>query len=244
MCRKAFFITVWALLLSGGVQAQTTEWWTANYPNMASKDQLNTWVAQSGDTLWIIVRKIYGIPNSDPDTINRVMNALIRFNNAMRDSGSYNAAEITPITDRDQIFEGKRYLLPDPTSINRILTGASSPSQAVADAIKSGSNQEIAQGNSTGASAQTTGVPAAPTTTQSGSPAGQTDDSVVILTQKMELANPEDTTVPGSLEASYAGLRLTAAGMYEFNKSYLNLPPGSAAGALVGSEAGATLGGN
>ncbi|MBI4865194.1 MAG: hypothetical protein HY815_33775, partial [Candidatus Riflebacteria bacterium] len=138
--------------LAGAALAESTAQWDAIYQNMTNKDRVSTWLAKDGDSLWSIVRSTYGVPDSKPRTMNAVIDAVIRYNNALRSSGQYDASKVTPIVDRNLILTGKEYFLPDPASLNRIMTDPNANiDQVVQESINSGSNRQIAQSGSGGA---------------------------------------------------------------------------------------------
>src|SRR4051812_44920996 len=102
--------------LAGSLCAETTQWWNAAFssPAMKNKDQASTWVANNGDTMTKIVRTMYGIPADKQSTIDKVIDAVVKYNNALAGNKDlYNSDKVTPITDRNKIFEGKQYFVPD-----------------------------------------------------------------------------------------------------------------------------------
>jgi len=169
-------------LLVGGAHAQATAWWNAAFtsPGMTNKDQASTWLANKGDNLTKIVEQMYGIPADKQTTIDNVIDAVIKYNNAMAGgAGTFDASKVTPITDRNKIFDGKQYFVPDPNSINAILNGAD-PAAVVQQSLSSPANQQQAAGTATSTPLHTAGQPLetgaadTPVTTGGGTSGGST----------------------------------------------------------------------
>lgn len=139
-------------LLFGAAHAQPTDWWNAAYNSnsMLNKDLASTWLANKGDNLTKIVRTMYGIPADKQSTTDRVIDAVIKFNNALNmNKEMYNEAKVTPIVDRNKIYEGNQYFVPDPKSIDRILKGED-PAQVMLEAMGNAANQAQARGEPDG----------------------------------------------------------------------------------------------
>ena len=165
-----------ALSVAGNVRAQTTTWWNSAYSSsaMINKDQATTWLASDGDTMTKIVRTSYGIPTDKQSTIDSVIAAVMKFNNALSGNNSlYDANKVTPIVDKNKIYANKLYFIPDPTAIDRILKGED-PALVMKDSMKNGGNQEQAKGTATFTPMHAHGdiEPNAADTADAGAPAG------------------------------------------------------------------------
>ena len=128
--------------------AQTTTWWNTAYASnsMLNKEQATTWLANNGDNMTKIVMQMYGIPADKQSTINKVIDAVIKYNNALNSNKElYNEAKVTPITDRNKIYEGKTYFVPDPRSIDRIMKGED-PATVLTDSMANAQNAQQARG--------------------------------------------------------------------------------------------------
>lgn len=148
MKRAMTLALVLTACLAAGAVAAPTDWWSQAIQSeqMMNKDKAQTWLANKDDNMTKIVRTLYGIPADKSKTINQVIDAVMRYNNAMAGRADlYNAEKVTPITDRNLILEGKVYFIPDPLSIDKILKGQD-PAAVVTESMTVPANVQQAQG--------------------------------------------------------------------------------------------------
>lgn len=145
--RTSKLTIVMALALAGTALAQPTEYWNQAFPKMMNQDKASSWVASEGDSLSKIVNSTYKIPINKMTTLNRVIDAVIAFNNAMSSNREiWSEGKVTLIKDRNLILKDKMYFLPDPKSIDRILKGEN-PNQVALDSLSDPENRSQADGN-------------------------------------------------------------------------------------------------
>lgn len=146
---KRAMLSVLMMSVFGGLAvAAPTEWWNAAYnsASMLNKDQATTWRAENGDTLSRIVMSSYGIPADKMQTTLKVVDALVAYNNALQaDRSLYDADKVTPIVDRNKIYAGKTYFMPDPRSLDRIMRGED-PATVMRESLTSAQNAAQARG--------------------------------------------------------------------------------------------------
>jgi hypothetical protein len=130
-------------------QSGATPWWDASYPQMLNQGKANSYIASGGDTLSEIAHLMYGIPPKNQETTNRVIDAIIKFNNAMAGERElWDESKIRLINNRDLIFEGATYFIPDPRSVDRLLKGED-PRQVMIDSLSDSENNTHARGTAT-----------------------------------------------------------------------------------------------
>ena len=146
-------------LVASLASADPTQWWNEAYNGsaMLNKEQGATWLANKGDTMTRIVMQTYGIPADKISTINKVIDAVVAYNNALgANKDLYNANKVTLIPNRDSIRETKLYFVPDPRSIDRILKGED-PTNVLKDSLTNTVNAKQAQGDTSATPMHATG---------------------------------------------------------------------------------------
>jgi hypothetical protein len=208
------------------------------------------------------VRTTYGLAANDQKSIDTVIDALIKYNNALKGTNDYNGEKVTLITNRDLIFTGKQYFLPDPDSLNKLITNPGADAgDVVRQSMAKGQNRSVAQGESQGPTPYTFGAtgpggptnPGTPTQPPPTAQTGRPGETVSLLGQDMLMVvPPPDSAIPGSVQASYAGLDLDTStfGIRDFSRAYGQVTGGADSnsglagmGIAAGSAAGAAIGG-